>query len=155
MSPGRTCEYRTYLSSYSYYSSSTYLVTVEVDYVYDQTYLGVYLHYTDSNTYDLVEEVDQTFTGNITTYMNSDTDVYVQMHPFTSSSCAAFTVHADRISTYSSSSNSSSSSSSSSNSGTDESSGGGKKLNAIEILLIVLSIIIFFVLLVGFVLLAY
>ena len=149
MSPGRTCDYRIYLSSYSYYSSSTYLVTVEVDYVYSQTYLGVYLHYTDSNTYDLVEEVNQTFTGNITTYMNSDTDVYVQMHPFTSLSCAAFTVHADRIST------NSSSSSSSSNSGTDESSGGGKKLSALEILLIVLSIIVFFILLVGFVLLAY
>ena len=138
MSPGRTCEYRTYLSSYSSYS--TYNVTIEVDYVYNYTYLGVYQYHTDSNTYDLVREVGQSFTGNISTTIDSNTDVYVQMHPFTSLSCAAFTVHADRIT------------SSSSNAGTDESSGGGKKLSAIEILLIVLSIIIFFILLVGFVL---
>ena len=138
MIPGRTFEYRTYLSSNGSYSSSTYLVTVEVDYVYSQTYLEVYQYYTDSNTYDLVREVDQNFTDNITTHMNNTTDVYVLMHPFTSLSCAAFTVYADRISNSSSS--------------TDESNGGGKKLSAVEVLLIVLSIIIFLILLVGFVL---
>ena len=143
MDYGRTCEYRTYLSSSTSYSSSTYNVTVEIDHVYYRTYLGVYQYHTDSKAYELVREVAQLFTGNITTTMDDNTEVYVLMHPFVMFSYAEFTIHVDRIS------------GSSSNAGTDESNGGGKKLSAVEVLLIVLSIIIFLILLVGFVLLAY
>ena len=88
--PGKTCDYRTYLNNtistivFTSVSSSSviYNVTVTVDYVWYYTYLGVYKYFIDSNSYELVREVGEYFYGNITTTMDSNTEIYVQMHPF-------------------------------------------------------------------------
>ena len=110
MSPGRTCDYRTYVNNsvstpvYTSVNSTnvTSNVTVEVDYVYYDTYLGVYKYLIDSNSYEFVREVEENFTGNITTTIDSNTEIYVQMHAFHALSCAGFYV---RVSESSSSSN--------------------------------------------------
>lgn len=107
VSPGRTCQYRTYVShstsstlpvfvSAATTTTTDYDVVVEVDYIYYDTYLGVYKYYTNSSTYELVREVGQYFSGNITTTMDSNTEIYVQMHPFHPISCAGFFVNVQR-----------------------------------------------------------
>ena len=100
VSPGRTCEYRTLVNnnvSTTLFTSGvstneTYNVTVYVSFVYYETYLGVYRYHTDLNSYELVREVDKDFYGYINTTMDSNTEIYVQMHPFHDLSCARFIV---------------------------------------------------------------
>ena len=74
----------------------TYSVTVSVEYVYYNTYLGVYKYHTDSNSYEFVTEVGENYVGNITTTMDGNTEIYVQMHPFTYLSCAQFYVYVNK-----------------------------------------------------------
>ena len=96
MAPGRTCKYRTYISNSTSTStgsaSTTYNVTVDINYVYYNTYIGVYRYHTNSNSYELVREVGQNFSGTINTTINETTEIYVQMHPFYYLSCAGFDV---------------------------------------------------------------
>ena len=104
VSPGKTCQYRTYIndtvSTPTFFSASldnaNYNVTVAVDYVYDNTYLGVYKYFKFTNEYELISEVDRNFAGNITTTMDTSSEIHVQMHPFSTESCAGFNVYADR-----------------------------------------------------------
>ena len=96
VAPGRTCKYRTYISNSTSTStgsaSTTYNVTVDINYVYYNTYIGVYRYHTNSNSYELVREVGQNFSGTINTTINETTEIYVQMHPFYYLSCAGFDV---------------------------------------------------------------
>ena len=99
VTPGRTCEYRTYMNNSASTSTgstnTTHNVTVDIGYVYYDTYIGVYKYHTDSNTYELVREVGRNFSGLINTTMNDTTEIYVQMHPFSFLSCAGFDVYID------------------------------------------------------------
>ena len=74
----------------------TYSVIVSIDYVYYYTYLGIYKYHTDSNTYEFVAEVGENYEGNITTTMDGNTEIYVQMHPFSYLSCAGFYVFVNK-----------------------------------------------------------
>ena len=101
VSPGKTCQYRTYINNN--FSSSgfipnvdnetNYEVTVAVEYVHSDTVLGVYKYYKNTNTYELVTEENSGFNGNITTTIDPNTEVYVQMHSFSSSSSAGFDLY--------------------------------------------------------------
>ena len=94
VSPGKTCQYRTYINTTSS-SSSQYNVTVEFHYVYYQTYVGIYKYHTDSNTYELVTEVGRGYTGNVTgIILGENTEIHLQMHPFYYLSCAGITIYA-------------------------------------------------------------
>ena len=114
MIPGRTCKYRTYINNNvsttvltsGVYKSEAYNVTVNVDYVYKQTYLGVYKYHIDSNSYELVREVNQFFIGNIRTMIDINTEIYVQIHPYNLLSHAEFTVYTHLDSSSSSTENS-------------------------------------------------
>ena len=142
VSPGRTCEYRTYVNNNvsttvftsGVSTSQTYNVSVSVDYVWYDTYIGVYKYFIDSNSYELVREVDEDFYGYINTTMDSNTEIYVQMHAFHNLSCAGFTVYVN--------STSSSSSNGGTNEGTNEDDGGSNTVVAVIVFLVVLGIII-------------
>ena len=98
--PGKTCEYRTYINNtvttpvFTSVSSTTttYEVTVDIDYVYYDTYIGVYKYYKESNSYELVREVGQNFSGKIKTTIDDSSEIYVQMHPFYYLSCAGLDI---------------------------------------------------------------
>ena len=97
VSPGKTCQYRTYINTTSS-SSSQYNVTVEFHYVYYQTYVGIYKYHTDSNTYELVTEVGRGYTGNVTgIILSKNTEIHLQMHPFYYLSCAGITIYTEEI----------------------------------------------------------
>ena len=95
VSPGKTCQYRTYINTTSS-SNTQYNVTVSFDYVYYQTYFGIYKYHTDSNTYELVTEVGRDYTGNITgILLDTNTEIHLQMHPFSNLSCAGLSVYVE------------------------------------------------------------
>ena len=150
VSPGRTCEYRTYVNntvSTTVFTSvasnsETYDVSINVDYVYYETYLGVYRYHTDSNSYELVREVEENFTGYINTTMDSNTEIYVQMHPFYFLSCAEFNVSVTPTSSSSSNGSTSGSTNGGTTGGTNEDEGGSSAVVAVIVFLVVLGIII-------------
>ena len=92
---GRTCEYL--ISVYdpvtdSTNDTSTHDVTINVEYVHSNTYLGVYSYDVDAHTTRLVRELGAGNSGSIQVSVNSDIEVYVQMLPNSSSSYAIFTI---------------------------------------------------------------
>ena len=128
-------------------TNTTHNVTVDIGYVYYDTYIGVYKYHTDSNTYELVREVGRNFSGLINTTMNDTTEIYVQMHPFYSLSCAGFDVYIDPepgLFTQSTSSTSSAQTASSSGSGgtTESTEEKGTSLSGGMIALIIISFMV-------------
>ena len=100
--PGRTCEYLITLFDPAInitYDRNTYDVTVEVEYVNSDTYLGVYKYTLSSNYVELLQEVGAGYTGSIQTTVDAYTEIYVQMHPNSSSSYAIFNVSSSIVST--------------------------------------------------------
>ena len=66
----------------------------------------MYKYHIDSNSYELVREVDQFFIGNIRTMIDINTEIYVQIHPYNLLSHAVFTVYTHLDSSSSSTENS-------------------------------------------------
>ena len=89
--PGTTCENRNYINTAAS-NATSYTLTVIVDYVIEDTRLGVYQYDTSSNSYTLVSEVSTNYTGNITVTVEPNKEVYVLMTPLDPNSCAGYNV---------------------------------------------------------------
>ena len=67
-------------------------MTVDVQYVDSDTYLGVYKYTLSTDNIQLIREVEAGFTGTIKTTVDIRTEIYVQMHPNGTSGSAIFDV---------------------------------------------------------------
>ena len=95
VSQGRTYEYVITLYDPATSTSSntnTYNITVDVEYVNSDTYLGVYKYTINTTNTELIQEVGAGFTGTIQTTVDIDSKVYVQMYPNSTSSSAIFNI---------------------------------------------------------------
>ena len=95
VSQGRTCEYL--ITQYdpvtgSPNNTNTYDITVDVEYVNSDTYLGVYKYNINTQNTELVEEAGAGFTGAIETTVTTPFEIYVQMYPNSTSSSAIFNI---------------------------------------------------------------
>ena len=71
-------------------------MTVDVQYVDSDTYLGVYKYTLSSDNIQLIQEVEAGFTGEIKTTVDIRTEIYVQMHPNGTSGSAIFDVRSKK-----------------------------------------------------------
>ena len=122
-------------------------MTVDVEFVHSDAYLGVYKYHVDAHNTELIQEVGGGYTGAIQTTVNRTYEIYVQMYPSSSSGYAIFNISSSVVSYSSGSSSSSSNGGSSSSggsttysSGTNETSDGGISGGAVAA--IVISLII-------------
>ena len=95
VSQGRTCEYViTLYDPVTFISTNinTYDISVDVEYVNSDTYLGVYKYTLDSGNTELIQEVGAGFVGSIQTTVDINFKVYVQMYPNSTSSSAIFNI---------------------------------------------------------------
>ena len=95
VSQGRTCEYLITLynpATLTSNNTNTYDITVDVEYVNSDTYLGVYKYTIDTRNTELIQEVGAGFVGAIQTTVDIDSKVYVQMYPNSTSSSAIFNI---------------------------------------------------------------
>ena len=100
VSSGITCKYL--ITNYdpitlSPNNSDTHNVTISVEYVHSDTYLGVYRYDIRSDTVELINEVGTGFTGNITSVVDLNYEVYVQMYPNNSMSSARFSIRTIKV----------------------------------------------------------
>ena len=100
VSQGRNCEYVITLYnpiSLTSTNINTYEITVDVEYVDSDTYLGVYKYTKDTRYTELIREVVAGFTGSIQTTVDIHCKVFVQMYPNSTSSSAIFNISSRKI----------------------------------------------------------
>ena len=78
-------------------NSNTYDVTVDIEYIHNDTYLGVYKHALYSNSSELIQEVEAEFIGTIKTTVDINTEIYVQMYPSSSLGYSIFNITTKKI----------------------------------------------------------
>ena len=95
VSSGRTCEYS--ISLYGRnprvaYTINTFYITINVEYIHSDTYLGVYRYRLSRDSYELIYEVGAGFTGTLLTTVDINSEIYIQMYPNSTSSSAIFNI---------------------------------------------------------------
>ena len=102
VSSGISCQYMILILDYDTFRSNntnTYDVTVDVEYVQDNTYLGVYKYNLFSGVlFELIREVEAGYTGSIKVTMELTNLIFVQMYPNNSVGSATFTINAKKAS---------------------------------------------------------